>query len=114
MTRMRIVLAALVIGVLASVVGTAGASNRPPTLASSPKAALGSRVVITGLFFKEHVKATLYLETGTKRTVLGTATVPAGGQFTLKLRLPRSAPKNAHLLACQNNCSSRVRLALAR
>jgi hypothetical protein len=38
--------------------------------------------------------------------------VPTGGQITLKLRLPRSAPKNAHLLACQDNCSWRVRLAI--
>jgi hypothetical protein len=114
MTRMRMLLAALVVGVLVSVVGAAAAADRPPTLASTPKAATGARVVITGLFFKEHVRATLYLESGTKRTVLGSAVVPRGGQFVLKLRLPRSAPKNAHLLACQNGCSSRVRLALAQ
>ncbi len=114
MNRMRTALAALVLGILVSVVGSAGASGEPPTLKSSPKATLGAHVVITGLYFKQFVPATLYLESGTTRKALGTRTVPRGGQFILKLTLPKSAPKNAHLLACQNKCSSRVRLALSR
>jgi hypothetical protein len=113
MNRMRIVLAAVIAGALVSLVGTAAASERPPTLRSTPKAALGARVVLTGLFFQQNVRATLYLESGKTRTRLATANVPRGGQLTLRLRLPKTAPKNAHLLVCQNNCSSRVRLALA-
>ena len=114
MNRIRIALAVLVLGILVYAVGSAGAANEPPTLQSTPKAKLGTRVVITGLFFKQFVPATLYLESGTKRTRLGTQKVPRGGQFTLRLKLPATAPKNAHLLACQNKCSSRVRLALVR
>jgi hypothetical protein len=114
MTRIRIVLAVLVLGILVFAVGSAGASGEPPTLQSTPKAKLGTRVVITGLYFKQFVPATLYLESGTKRTRLGTHKVPRGGQFTLTLKLPAKAPKGAHLLACQNKCSSRVRLALAK
>jgi hypothetical protein len=112
MTRMRIVPGALVMGVLLSTVGTAGASDRPPTLSSAPQATVGARVVLTGLFFKQHRPATLYLESGKTRTRLARVMVPTGGQITLKLRIPRSAPRNAHLLACQNNCSWRVRLAI--
>jgi hypothetical protein len=114
MNRIRIVLAALVVGILVSAVGSAGASGEPPALRSTPKAKLGTRVVITGLYFKQFVPATLYLESGTKRTRLGSQKVPRGGHFTLTLKLPAKAPKNAHLLACQNKCSSRVRLALAQ
>ena len=113
MNRMRIVLVAVVAGALVSLVGSAAASDRPPTLQSTPKATLGARIVLTGLFFKQNERATLYLESGTTRTRLATANVPRGGQLTLRLRLPKTAPKNAHLLVCQNNCSSRVRLALA-
>jgi hypothetical protein len=112
MNRMRIVLAALVVGVLVSTVGTAGAAFRPPTLVSTPKATLGAHVLITGLFFKQHVKVTLYLESGKTRKRLATVMVPTGGQLKLKLLLPSSAPKNSHLLACQSNCSWRVRLAI--
>jgi hypothetical protein len=114
MNRMRLVLASVVLGILVSVVASAAASNEPPTLRSTPRAALGAHVVITGLYFKQFVPATLYLESGTKRTVLATKTVPRGGQLILKVTLPKTAPKNAHLLACQNRCSSRVRLALSR
>lgn len=114
MTRIRIALAALVLGILVFAVSSAGASGEPPTLQSTPKARLGAHVVITGLFFKQFVPATLYLEVGKKRTRLGTQKVPRGGQFTLKLKLPATAPKGAHLLACQNKCASRVRLALAK
>jgi hypothetical protein len=114
MTRLRILLAALVLGVLVVAVSPAWAANEPPKLQSTPKAKLGTRVVITGLYFKQFVPATLYLEAGTKRTPLGTRKVPRGGQFTLKLKLPATAPKGAHLLACQNRCSSRVRLALVQ
>ena len=112
MNRLRIVLTTLVVGILVSAVGSASASDRPPTLTSTPRATLGARVVITGLFFKQHRTATLYLESGKTRKRLGSAMVPTGGQLTLKVRLPRSAPKNAHLLACQDNCSWRVRLAI--
>ncbi len=112
MNRLRIVLSTLVVGILVSAVGSASASDRPPTLTSSPRATLGARIVITGLFFKQHRKATLYLEAGKTRKRLGSVMVPTGGQLTLKVRLPRSAPKNAHLLACQNGCSWRVRLAI--
>jgi hypothetical protein len=112
MTRMRIVLGALVVGILFSTVATAGASDRPPTLVSTPKATFGARVVLTGLFFKQHRTATLYLESGKTRKRLASVMVPTGGQITLKLRIPSSAPKNAHLLACQSNCSWRVRLAI--
>ena len=114
MNRMRIALATVALGILVSVVASAAGSSEPPTLRSSPRAALGARVVITGLYFRQFVPATLYLESGTKRTALGTKTVPRGGQFILKVTLPKTAPKNAHLLACQNKCSSRVRLALSR
>jgi hypothetical protein len=114
MNRTRLVLATVVLGILVSVVASAAASSEPPTLQSSPRAALGAHVVITGLYFKQFVPATLYLESGTKRTALGTKQVPRGGQFMLKITLPKTAPKNAHLLACQNKCSSRVRLALLR
>jgi hypothetical protein len=114
MNRMRIALAALALGTLVSVVGSAAASGEPPTLQSSPKAALGARVVITGLYFKQFVPATLYLESGKSRKALGTSKVPRGGQFQLKVTLPKRAPKNAHLLACQNKCAWRVRLALSR
>jgi hypothetical protein len=114
MTRIRTVLAALALGILVFAVSAAWAANEPPTLQSTPKAKLGTRVVITGLFFKQFVPATLYLEVGQKRTPLGTQKVPRGGLFTLKLKLPATAPKGAHLLACQNKCSSRVRLALAK
>jgi hypothetical protein len=112
MNRLRIVMTTLVVGILVSAVGSASASDRPPTLTSTPRATLGARVMITGLFFRQHRRATLYLEAGKTRKRLGTVMVPTGGQLTLKLRLPRSAPKNAHLLACQNNCTWRVRLAI--
>jgi hypothetical protein len=112
MTRMRIVLGVLVVGVLLSTVGTAGASDRPPTLMSKPKATVGARVTLTGLFFMQHMRATLYLESGKTRKRLASVMVPTGGQITLKLRIPSSTPKNAHLLACQNNCTWRVRLAI--
>jgi hypothetical protein len=114
MNRMRIALATIALGILVSVVGSAGASGEPPTLRSTPKAKLGTHVVITGLYFKQFVPATLYLESGTTRRALGTQKVPRGGQFRLSLTLPRTAPKDAHLLACQNKCSSRVRLALVK
>jgi hypothetical protein len=114
MTRLRIALAVAVLGILVSVVLPAGAADEPPTLQSTPKAKLGAHVVITGLFFKEYVPATLYLVSGTKRTALGTKKVPQGGQFRLKLTLPKTAPKGAHLLACQKNCAWRVKLALSR
>lgn len=114
MTRIRIVLTALALGILVFAVSSAWAANEPPKLQSTPKARLGARVVITGLFFKQFVPATLYLESGTKRTPLGTQKVPRGGQFRLTLKLPAKAPRGAHLLACQNKCSSRVRLALAK
>jgi hypothetical protein len=113
MNRTRIVLAALVAGILVAAVGPAGAAERPPTLQSAPKAKLGSRVVLSGLFFKPRAQATLYLESGKTRKQLATAMVPVSGQLSFKLRLPTSAPSNAHLLVCQNRCSSRVRLALA-
>jgi hypothetical protein len=114
MNRMRIALAAVVAGALVSLVGPAAASERPPTLQSTPKAALGARVVLTGLFFKQNLRATLYLESGKTRTRLATANVPRGGQLTMRLRLPKTAPKNASLLVCQSKCAWRVRLALAR
>jgi uncharacterized protein (DUF2236 family) len=113
MNRMRIALAAVVTGALVSLAGSAAASERPPTLQSTPKPVLGARVVLTGLFFKQNLRATLYLEAGKTRTRLATANVPRGGQLTLRLRLPKTAPKNAHLLVCQSNCSWRVQLALA-
>jgi hypothetical protein len=114
MNRIRIVLAAVVLGVLLSVVASAGASERPPTLQSTPTAALGARVVLTGLFFKQLETATLYLVAGKTRTRLASKMVPRGGQLTLKLRLPKTAPRNAHLLVCQANCAWRVRLALVQ
>lgn len=114
MNRMRIALPGLALALLLSLVGSAGASDEPPTLKSSPRAALGAHVVITGLYFKQFLPATLYLEAGTTRRALATRTVPRGGQFHLTLTLPKTAPKNAHLLACQNRCTSRVRLALSR
>ena len=110
---MRLVLAALATAVLVSVAAPAGAADRPPLLTSAPKARLGTRVTLTGLFFKEHRTASVYLESGTTRRLLATRMVSVGGQFTLRLLLPKSAPRHAHLLACQNGCSSRVRLALA-
>jgi hypothetical protein len=113
MNRMRMVLLAIVAVGLVAAVGPAGAANRPPVLASVPKAKLGTRVVLTGYFFKAHKPATLYLESGTTRKQLATANVPIGGQLTFKLRLPSTAPMNAHLLVCQSKCSSRVRLTLA-
>jgi hypothetical protein len=114
MNRMRLLLAALALGILVSVVGSAGAANEPPTLQSSPKPRLGAHVVITGLFFKQFAPATLYLESGTTRKLLGSKKVLRGGQFVLKVTLPKTAPRNTHLLACQNKCSSRVRLALSK
>jgi hypothetical protein len=114
MNRMRTVLAAVVAGVAVSVAGSAGAAERPPLLMSTPKAALGKRVVLVGLFFAGQKPATLYLEAGTTRTRLATASVNVGGQLSFRLRLPKTAPANAHLLVCQNRCASRVRLALAR
>jgi hypothetical protein len=114
MKRMRTVLAATVAGLAVSVAGTASASDRAPTLQSAPRAALGARVVVTGYFFAEKKPATLYLEVGTTRKQLATSTVKVGGLLKFSLRLPASAPKNAHLLVCQNRCASRVRLALAR
>ncbi len=110
---MRLALAVLATGVVVSVAAPAGASDRPPVLTSAPKAALGARVTLTGLFFQEHKKASVYLESGTTRRLLATRMVPIGGQFTVRLRLPASAPKHAHLLACQSACTWRVRLALA-
>jgi hypothetical protein len=113
MTRMRLASSAIAVGIVLAAVGSAGASERPPTLQSVPKAKLGTRVVVTGLFFREQRPATLYLEAGTMRKPLATANVRIGGQVSFRLRLPASAPSNAHLLVCQNRCSSRVRLALA-
>jgi hypothetical protein len=112
MTRMQLVPAALAIGIVLAGIGPAAASERPPTLQSVPKAKLGTRVVVTGLFFRERKPATLYLEAGTTRRQLATANVRIGGQVSFKLLLPAKAPSNAHLLVCQNRCSSRVRLAL--
>jgi hypothetical protein len=113
MNRIRPVLGALAAGILVSVAAPAGAADRPPVLSSAPKATLGASVTLTGLFFQEHRKATVYLESGKTRKVLATKMVPVGGQLVLHLRLPKSAPKNSHLLVCQNACSSRVRLTLS-
>jgi hypothetical protein len=113
MKYMRTALAAVVAGVAVSLAGPASAAQRPPLLTSTPKPALGKRVVVVGLFFAESKPATLYLEAGTTRTKLATANVNEGGQLSFRLRLPKTAPANAHLLVCQNRCASRVRLALA-
>jgi hypothetical protein len=113
MNRMRLVVAALATGILASLAAPAGAADRAPVLSSAPKAKLGASVTLTGLFFQEHRAATVYLETGKTRKLLVTKMVPVGGQLTVHLRLPVSAPKGAHLLVCQNRCSSRVRLTLS-
>ena len=115
MNRMRTVVAAVVAGILVSALpGSAGASERPPLLQSTPKAALGAKVVLVGLFFAAEEPATLYLEAGKTRKQLATAHVNIGGQLSFRLRLPKTAPAHAHLLVCQHRCASRVRLALAR
>jgi hypothetical protein len=113
MIRMRLALAALATAALVAVAAPAGASERAPILTSAPKAVLGTHVTLTGLFFQEHKKASVYLESGKTRRLLATKMVATGGQFTLRLRLPKSAPKHSHLLACQNACTWRVRLTIA-